>query len=274
MTIFNGKLLSHDLSFDLDADWIQTSVTKGDLETAFNVIMILEMLMAQLTGVFNLTTTQAMQSDIHRTCMILINNPFIMQLIHVFIIEDTYIYSKEVSDINLKQDKTALDNMKGAQNSRFKNISPYGGMSSDSLSKYRVGYKFSIIGKIQSYPVYYSAKLEQNIKERIKNLNGFSLIDITTGIIEMYSPFPDYVEDAIEFIRERFVSKNPHVIDSEEQETNLTKALRIQLENNIPKDLSYLNTDNLTSPQEKERAKKIQEKLKEWSRKGKTKKGK
>ena len=259
MTIFNGKLVSHDLSYDLDQNWIHLSGSSDDFKIAYNIIFILEILMAQLTGVFDLTTTQAMQSEIHRTCMSIINTAQIQCFLNLYIISETFIYSSQISDLELKQQYNQLNDIPGPKNSRFKNITPYPGMSPDALTKYRVGFKFSIVGKIQTHPLYYSQRVAHHYK--------IDLNKVSSGMLDTISPFPLLMEDAIDFIRGRFSQMNPHITNSEIQFTDLTNLLRIQIENTIPSEAQSLDTESYNSPEEKKRAEMINQKIKDMLKK-------
>lgn len=158
----------------------------------------MEVLMAQLVGCFSLSTEEAMKSELHRSCMSIINSRMITEFLNLYIICDTYVYSTEIADPELKLQSIKLNGIAGARNSKFKNVEPYVGMNPDLLVKYRIGLRFSIVGKLQSHPVFYSPRVEEHY--------NVDLNDISSKTLNKIVPFPEFLEDSIDFAKERFTT--------------------------------------------------------------------
>lgn len=254
MTIFKGNLVTHEVDIEsFNLNWVKLSINPENLKIAYNVIMIMEVLFAQLSGHWDLSAQGAMQSSLHRTGMVVLNSPLIQQFITIIVIDETSEFSTEVKDLQLKEQYTVLLNRKGARESKYKKVKPDIDMDPNSLMKYRIGKKFSIGGKFQTIPVYSPILVSDQYK--------LSLGEIDFKLLRPLSPFPEQFQKAIDFIKGIFESKNPHYFDDLYEQTDIMRNLGIEIRSSRI-EIEEINIEDSLSEEEKKRAQKVNDRVK------------
>lgn len=271
MTIFKGKIfILQNLEIDPNSNWIakcysSTLTDTSKFKIGLNILTIIELIQAQLTGIYGFDSKQALQSEIHKSVMKILNSKELNFVLSILTVHETIEYTIEQFDADLAEQAKQLSVTPGARNSWYKNVIPSLNMSSQSLLKYRIGYKFSLIGKFQTHPIYYSNKLSENINMSLESINEENLKDIV--------PFPDLIMEAISFVRNSFSLKETYSVDKMIEISDLYKLVNINFESskiNL-EEIQIPNTNNATE-EEKARFKKIEEKLKSFKNKKNTSK--
>ena len=263
MTKFLGKLFSVDVSnLNLENSWLKLLGNLTDLRVAFNIVFIMEVLFAQLTDVNGLQTQEAMKSELHSTGMNVLNSPPVKSFICALTIFDTINFTIEIKDTQISDQYKTLNGIEGARNSRFKGIIPSLSMSKDALLKYRVGLKFSIIGRMQSHPIYYSSGVSQ--------LYGINLKEVSLSKLKEISFFPEKFDEAADFVSKKYDQKNPHYSNTAFEITTLQRDLGIYVENSQQRlDIDEFDLSSLSSEEEKDRARSINQQIKQMKKKNK-----
>ena len=260
MTIFKGKLVTREINIEeINQGWISSSINFDTLKTAFNILLILEIILAQLTGVFLLPAQEAMQSSIHKSGMSIINSTIIQQFIGIIVITETAEFSTEVRNDQLKDQYLKLVNKSGARQSRFKGITPDVDMDPDSLMKYRMGMKYSLTGRFQTITIY-SPQL-------VSNHYNLPLQDISLNFLKSISPFPEQFQKAIEFIKTIFEPRNPHGFNDFLEITPLMDQIGIQIKSNKIR-VEEIFPDKSFTDEEKIRLERVNARIKKSKNRG------
>lgn len=196
----------------------------------------------------------AMQSEMHRSIMRLINSDEISSFLTTIVIDNTFEYSTLFKIEDIVDRYIKLNNLKGARNSKFKNVIPSVGMTQDALTKYSVSYKFSINGIFSTHPIFYS--------HGITNWYGLNSLDVNLEDIKNITQYKDEFAEAVKFTKNIITSKNPHLVDTLNfNVTELQKQLGLYVESTLSKEKLNLLPENEGTEEERKRARAINKQI-------------
>lgn len=245
--------------FNINSEWIDKINTSISLKTCYNVLLITTIFLAQLTSINGLTTEMAMQSEIHRSVMRILNSEEITSFITAIVIGSTEKYSTLFKSQDIAERYRVLKSARGARNSRFNNVTPSISMTKDALLKYCVGFRFSILGILSTHPVFYSPA--------VGNWYGLSNLDVKVEYIKSLTEYKDDFQGAIDFIKSKVQEKNPHLENvSEFNITSLQHSLNLYVESTQSKVKLDLLPEDEGTEEERQRARLINEQIKNNSK--------
>ena len=216
-----------------------------DLKIIHNVLLILEVFFAQLTGVYKLDSKTAMQSEFHRSGMVILNSAEVQKFLTALTITLTSPYSTKFLNDDIADRFDELNGIQGARSSKFKGISPSLNMSEQGLLKYSIGQRFSISGRLQTHPVYYPGP--------VSGYHGIDLDKVKLDDLRARSPFEEQFDTAIDFVKSKMEPKNPHLINEPLQPCELYKELGVYIETTFASNKIELPNVDYTTLTEEER---------------------
>lgn len=254
----NLSLFSIDTTIlNINAGWLSFIVLTIQFQEVFNILLISEIVLAQLILMNQLTSDQAMQTEIHRSIVKIMDLHDIKRYFTALAIEQTSQYSTAVTNSQMVDRFKEIDNSTYTQNSKFKGVSPSANMSEAGLKKYTIGLLLSIKGRLSTHPIYYATNLFAHFGLNPKN-------EIRLDNIQEISPFPESFETAVNFLKKRISNNNPHlenvVIETTILQDELNFVIESTLSNNKPDELDD-NQEGLTE-EERERIRRYNQNVK------------
>lgn len=241
---------------NIDANWVELIPVKTPFKVCYNVILIIKILFTQLTLVSDLDTTKAMQTETHRTGVQLINTVKIMKFIVASAISATAEFSTLITDGQMVQRYNKLEKTyRTSKSSRLIGIVPSIRMGQDKLNVYAGGLVNHYKGNISIHPIYYAV-----------DVSGYYGIDVTKigcTLIKSISFYPEHFDQAVDIVKTKVMSKNPHEEAVPIEVTTLMNELGFELNLPTDNDVELLNENEAgLSEEEIDRIRLVNERIK------------